>query len=155
MKRLVAIGISLVVGAAVVGATATAAVSTPQPAPASALFASVPEGGFPDAFPFGQCTWWAAYNRHVEWGGNAGDWILNAEAAGTPTASQPSVGAIAVYGPSSGYSEFGHVAVVTAVSARDYTVSEMNYLGWGRVDTRTIAWPDPRALGFIPLRVGG
>jgi hypothetical protein len=37
----------------------------------------------------------------------------------------------------------GHVAVVTAVTPTSYTVSEMNYLGEGVVDARTVPWPDP------------
>ena len=123
----------------------------PHPAPATALFLWVPAGGFPDGFPFGQCTWWAAYNRHVTWNGNAGDWLANASAQGVATSDTPTVGAIAVYRPGGHYSVYGHVAIVSAVSAHSYTVSEMNAVGWGRVSTREIARPDPEALGFIPL----
>src|SRR5439155_24721905 len=46
---------------AVVGSAAGATAAAPQTAPAKELFAWVPRGGFPDRFPFGQCTWWAAY----------------------------------------------------------------------------------------------
>src|SRR5439155_13902219 len=58
---------------AVIGSAAGATAAAPRTAPASEVFAWVPPGGFPDRFPFGQCTWWAAYNRRVTWGGNAGD----------------------------------------------------------------------------------
>jgi surface antigen len=44
-----------------------------------------------------------------------------------------------------------HVAVVIAVTATAYTVSEMNFIGWGQVSTRSIPWPDPRVEGFIPI----
>jgi len=115
----------------------------------------VPPGGYPDRFPYGQCTWWVAYNRRVTWGGNAGDWLSNARAQGLMTATIPSLGGIAVYEPGNGYSTYGHVAVVIATAAGSYTVSEMNYLGWGRVDTRTVAWPDPQVEGFIPLSGDG
>ena len=136
-------------------AAPTVAISTaPRPAPAAALFASIPAGGFPDRFPYGQCTWWAAYNRHVTWSGNAREWLVNARAQGLGTSALPSVGAVVVYIPGSGYSELGHVAIVIALSSSSYTVSEMNFLGWGEVNTRSVGWPDPHVSGFIPL-LGG
>jgi surface antigen len=119
------------------------------------LFSWVPPGGYPDRFPYGWCTWWAAYNRHVTWNGNAGDWLANASAQGFHTQLTPTVGAIAVYRPGSGYSQLGHVAIVVAVSAATYTVSEMYFISFGEVNTRTIWWPDPHIDGFIPLQGGG
>jgi surface antigen len=135
-----------------IGSTAGAVATAPRPSPAHALFASVPPGGYSDHFPYGQCTWWAAYNRLVTWNGNAGDWLANAAAQDVEISTTPTVGAIAVYPPQPGYSSYGHVAVVVAVTAASYSVSEMNYLGWGRVDQRTIAWPDSKVAGFIPLQ---
>ena len=79
---------------AVVGSAAAAFPAAPHAAPRP-LFAWVPAGGFPDRFPFGQCTWWAAYNRHVTWGGNARDWFVNAAWQGVATSEVPSIGAIA------------------------------------------------------------
>lgn len=114
-------------------------------------FAWVPPDGYPNHFPFGQCTWWAAHNRLVTWNGNAGDWLANAQAWGVPTTSLPSVGAIAVYRPGGTYSIYGHVAIVVAVAPTFYVVSEMNAPHWGEVSTREIRWPDPEAAGFIPL----
>ena len=150
---LVALFILAAIPAAI--AAPTVAISTaPRPAPAAPLFASIPAGGFPDRFPYGQCTWWAAYNRHVTWSGNAEDWLVNARAQGVETSALPSLGAIVVYRPGSGYSELGHVAIVIALSSSSYTVSEMNFLGWGEVNTRSVGWPDRHVSGFIPL-VGG
>ena len=137
----------------IVGATAAAISTAPQPAPANRLFPWVPEDGYRDAFPYGQCTWWAAYNRRVTWNGNAADWLPNAQAQGVVTSQVPTAGAIAVYARVGPYSlRYGHVAVVISVNPGAYTVSEMNFIGWGRVSTRVIAWPDPRVEGFIPLR---
>jgi surface antigen len=136
---------------AIIGAPVAAVAVAPHAAPSAAPFSWVPAGGFPNRFPFGQCTWWAAYNRRVTWGGNAGDWLTNAGAAGVPISPEPSFGAIVVYWPGGRYSPLGHVAVVTAVSPSTYTVSEMNAAaGWGQVSTRTIRWPDPDVQGFIP-----
>ena len=80
------------------------------------------------------------------------DWLRNAQAQGVRTADQPSVGAVAVYRPGGLYSDYGHVAVVTAVAPSSYTVSEMNAPRWGQVSTRMVPWPDPGVQGFIPLR---
>ncbi len=136
---------------AMVGSAAAAVATAPHQPPAPPLFSWVPSGGFLDPFPYGQCTWWAAYNRRVSWSGNAADWLANAKAQGVPTSEAPSVGAIAIYRPGGDYSAYGHVAIVIAVAPRSYTVSEMNALGWGRVSTRVLRWPDPQVQGFIPL----
>ena len=139
---------------AVVGGSVGAVAAAPRASPATPLVDWVPAGGFPNAFPFGQCTWWAAYNHPVTWSGNAADWLANARAQGGPTSDAPSVGAVAVYRPGGPYSVYGHVALVTAVASGSYTVSEMNGAGgWGRVSTREVAWPDPWVAGFIPVRV--
>ena len=151
MKLLLTGLILLVTFPALVGSAAATIATAPHPAPAVRLFSWVPPDGYPDHFPYGQCTWWAAYNRHVTWNGNAGDWLTTASAQGLHTQLTPGVGAIAVYRPGSGYSQYGHVAVVIAVSSTTYTVSEMNFIGWGRVSTRTVTWPDPHLEGFIPL----
>src|SRR5207245_2450617 len=130
MKLLVAL-VLLLTFPAVVGGAAVVAAAAPHAAPAPALFPWVPAGGFPDGFPFGQCTWWAAYNRRVSWRGNAGDWLVNAQAQGVATSDYPSVGAIAVYRPGGDYSSYGHVAIVVAVTPHSYTVSVMNATTWG------------------------
>jgi hypothetical protein len=155
MKMLLAGLILLVTFPAVVGAAAATMATAPHSAPAVRLFSWVPPGGYPDHFPYGQCTWWAAYNRHVSWNGNAADWLANASAQGFHTQLTPTVGAIAVYRPGSGYSQLGHVAVVVGVASTAYTVSEMNFTGWGEVNTRAVRWPDPHIAGFIPLPEGG
>jgi hypothetical protein len=117
--------------------------------PLSPLFGWVPPGGYPDAFPAGQCTYWVAYNVRVTWNGNAREWLASARAQGYATSATPSVGSIVVWegGPYDPHD--GHVAVVTAVAGDLYTVSEMNFLGAGVVDMRSIHDPDPYALGFI------
>ncbi len=152
MKLALAITLLLLLLGGATGSAAGAAATAPREAPADPLFSSVPAGGHTNNFPFGQCTWWAAYNREVTWTGNARDWLANAQAQDVPTSDAPSVGAIAVFRPGGEYSLYGHVAVVVAVDSSTYTVSEMNaYAGWGRVDTRTIARPDPQVQGFIPV----
>jgi hypothetical protein len=164
VKYLVVAVLLLVTAPAVIGGVAvsvaaptpaTGASTPPRPAAIAPLFPWVPAGGYPDRFPFGQCTWWAAYNRRVTWNGNAGAWLANAAAQGVPTSNRPSVTAIVDYRPGSAYSSFGHVAIVIGATPTTYTVSEMNYSAWGRVDTRTVAWPDPNVSGFILLEGTG
>ncbi len=147
MRTVAAVCCGVLMLAAVGGAATGAAAGTAAPTP---LFASVPTSGYPDRFPFGECTWWAAYNHPVSWSGDAGAWLQNARAAGAATSDVPSVGAIAVYAPGGPYSALGHVAIVIAVDAQSYRVSEMHAPDWGAVREREIAWPDPHALGFIP-----
>jgi CHAP domain/Transglycosylase SLT domain len=125
------------------------------------LFSWVPAGGFPGIRRFtgaeDQCTFYAAYQwagrngQGVTWSGNAADWVQNAINQGYLVSSTPTVGAIAAWGAQSGYSSFGHVAIVTSVTPSDYTVAEQNYLGPGKVDQRRIPLPDARINGFIPL----
>lgn len=151
MRLLLPIVISTLLLPTLVGGAAVSIAAAPSAAPFAPLFSWVPKGGYPDRFPFGQCTWWAAFNREVTWGGDARDWLANAEAADVATNALPSVGAIAVYRPGGQYSVLGHVAIVTAVDAYAYTVSEMNAPRWGVVSSRVITWPDPAVRGFIPV----
>jgi len=140
---------------AVVGSAAGALAAAPHTVSTetkTADFRWVPPDGYPNHFPFGQCTWWAAHNRLVTWNGNARDWLANAQARGVATTGLPSVGAIVVYRPGGTYSAYGHVAIVVAVAPTSYIVSEMNAPQWGKGTTRQIRWPDPEAAGFIPLQ---
>jgi peptidoglycan DL-endopeptidase CwlO len=106
-------------------------------------------------WPWGQCTWFVALRRAemgepVTWGGDAWEWLANAEAQGKPTSSAPLPGEIVVYRRGGPYDpRYGHVALVVAVSPTGYTVSEANYSGLGVIDMRSIAWPDPHVAGFI------
>jgi hypothetical protein len=116
------------------------------------VFPEVPPGGFPHAgYVPGNCTWWVAHNRLVPGSlGDAWQWLGDAAVAGFATSAQPALGAVVVYKREGGYSSLGHVAIVIAISATDFTVSEMNYLGLGIVDERESPWPDPAHVeGFI------
>lgn len=93
------------------------------------------------SFPWGWCTWYVASRRHVPWGGNAGTWLYHAKAYGANIGRVPKVGAIMV----SGESRYGHVGVVESVGGGSFTISEMNYKGFGVVDKRTI----PTGAGFV------
>ncbi|MDO8529459.1 MAG: LysM peptidoglycan-binding domain-containing protein [bacterium] len=96
-------------------------------------------------FPYGYCTWYVAQRRYVPWGGNAGTWLYHAKSAGYRTGKTPQVGAIMV----SSESWWGHVAIVESVSGGSFTVSEMNYKGWGKTSRRVISTSSRAVKGFI------
>jgi surface antigen len=102
-------------------------------------------GGSGHRFPYGYCTWYVAQRRYVPWGGNAISWLSNARASGKPTGRTPRPGAIMV----SGESRWGHVALVESVNGSSFTISEMNYAGFGKKSTRTLSANSAVVRGFI------
>lgn len=96
-------------------------------------------------FPWGWCTWYVASKRHVPWGGNAGTWLYHAKAYGANIGRAPRPGAIMVTGESG----YGHVGIVESVKGDSFTVSEMNYKGFGVVSRRTISAKAGMIKGFI------
>ncbi len=109
----------------------------------SAYQGQIDEGGH--LFPWGYCTWYLATKVSIPWGGNANQWLYNARVDGVATGSQPVRGAVVVMN----ISRYGHVAYVEHVGDGGFTVSEMNYSAFGRVDTRWILDSDPLIRGFI------
>lgn len=80
----------------------------------------------------GYCTYYVK-NRRPDIGnqwGNANQWLYSAQAAGYATGPTPVPGAIAVQG--------NHVAYVESVQGDTATISEMNYGGLWRMNTRTV-----------------
>jgi surface antigen len=130
-------------------------------APAGALIASFfvdaqdgvpsvpPQTPLHDGFPYGQCTYYVATRRAVNWSGNAINW-WGAARGKRPEGRLPVQGAIVVFN----IGWVGHVAYVEHVNLDGtFEISEMNYHadggGWGRVDYRTISSSDPSIAGFI------
>jgi len=99
-----------------------------------------------NGYPYGYCTYYAATRRAIpsSWG-NAGQWINSAKRAGFSTGGQPVPGAIVV----TRESWWGHVAYVESVSGGSFTVSEMNYNGWGVINSRTMSVNDGAIKGFV------
>ncbi len=97
-------------------------------------------------FPYGWCTWYVSQKRFVPWGGNAGTWLYNAKSMGYRTGRTPQVGSIMVTTENRFY---GHVALVERVSGDSITVSEMNYVAWGKVSRRTLSASSRAIKGFI------
>lgn len=97
-------------------------------------------------FPYGYCTWYVAQKRYVPWSGNAGTWLYKAKAMGYKTGRTPAVGSIVVTTENRYY---GHVALVEKVSGGTITVSEMNYVGWGKTNKRTLSTSSRAIKGYI------
>lgn len=104
------------------------------------------DNGTGHIFPWGYCTWYVATKVHVPWGGNAKNWLANAQAYGAITSKTPAVGAIVV---TTDNKKYGHVAIVESVSEGGFTVSEMNYQKFGKVNTRFIPNNSRIIRGFI------
>lgn len=103
------------------------------------------KAGTGHGFPYGYCTWYVAQKRYVPWGGNAGTWLYHAKVQGYKTGKAPKAGAIIV----TSESWWGHVGIVEKISGNNVTISEMNYRGWGKRSTRTIAANSRVIKGYI------
>jgi len=120
-------------------------VSTSSTAVARSYVSSDSHAGAGHRFPYGYCTWYVAQRKYVPWGGNAGAWLSNARASGKATGRTPQPGAIVV----TGESRWGHVAIVESVKGNSFTISEMNYAGFGKKSTRTLSASSRVVKGFI------
>ena len=129
---------------------------SPKPKPATANSDKVNSGGVSQPkiinngtghlFPWGYCTWYVASKVNVPWGGNAKNWLTNAKAYGAVISNTPAIGAIVV---TTDNKRYGHVAYIESVDERGFTVSEMNYEKFGRVNTRWINKNSPTIRGYI------
>jgi surface antigen len=102
------------------------------------------------SYPYGQCTWWVAQKRAVPSWGNAVDWINNAVAAGYEVCPGrycvPRIGAIIYL---KGHRIYGHVAYVERIEGGKVIFSEMNYIGLGRMNYRSLKMTDVLIQGYI------
>jgi len=119
--------------------------SNRQNEPAAPRVRITPSYGGPNNFPWGYCTWWVASRRSVPWSGNAWQWYYNAQGMGYSTGKVPAPGSIMV----SWESPIGHVAYVESVNGDSFTISEMNYQGYGIVNRRTVSPGGVPLIGFI------
>lgn len=100
-------------------------------------------------FYWGNCTWYVAQYKNVNWGGNANQWLANARAAGHSTGSNPTAGAIIAFNGRGYNPYYGHVGIVTEVTDSHLIISDMNYRALGEVTTRKIPRNDRSIQGFI------
>lgn len=94
----------------------------------------------------GQCTWLVNKYRHFPGPmGNGGQYLSSARSYGLATGSIPQVGAVIV----TAESWYGHVGLVVGVSGGEITIKEMNYLGQGQIDERTMSANSGYIKGYI------
>lgn len=100
-------------------------------------------------FYWGNCTWYVAKYKTVNWGWNANMWLKNAQAKWRTTWQTPVLWAIVVldgrwYNP-----RYGHVAIVMDIKWDSIIVSDMNYRRLNEVTYRKISKKDRAIKGYI------
>jgi peptidoglycan hydrolase CwlO-like protein len=116
-----------------------------------AVYSGYPNlGPYPDDYPQGQCTWFAASEAYIDWSANADGWIAGDANSPHPypIGMTPQVGSIVVWRGGGAYSSLGHVAWVVAVSGSAFTVDEVNYVSPYDEDQRYVPNTDG-VMGFL------
>ncbi len=100
-------------------------------------------------FAPGNCTWYVAQNKTVNWRWNAKQWLKNARAAGAKTGLKPAIGAIVQFS-GRGYNRYyGHVGIVVDYTDDDIIVKDMNYRALYEVTIRKVPRNDETIDGYI------
>lgn len=119
----------------------------------------VTAGDVGNAYPYGQCTWWA-YERRHQLGkfsgshfGDAKSWASSASALGYPVDNTPmQQGDILVFmpGQEGAHGYYGHVAVVEQVNPDgSILISESNVRGLGTVTNRVFTAEQAKTFHYI------
>jgi len=134
-------------------ATPTAAYSAPVAAKSNYV---APSGSYTltwrapkHTFYWGNCTWYVAQYKNVNWGGNANQWLTNARAKGHATGSNAQLWAIVQLGGRGYNPYYGHVAIVTGIEGGNLIISDMNYRALWEVTTRKVPINDRSIQGYI------
>ncbi len=102
------------------------------------------------SYPYGQCTWWVAQKRAIPAWGHAYMWIDNAAATGYNVCRGrycvPQVGAVVYL---RGHRVYGHVAYVERIEGDQVVFSEMNYIGLGKMNYRSLNVNSSIIQGYI------
>lgn len=105
-------------------------------------------------YAYGYCTYYA-FNKRAEIGrpigsnwGNATTWASLARASGFRVDKTPEAGAIIQN--SGGWNGYGHVGFVERVNPDgSLFVSDMNYVGWNKISTRTVSASQVSLYNYI------
>jgi len=98
---------------------------------------------------WGNCTWYVASYKWVNWRGNANQWMRNASAKGHATGSNPSIWAIVQFAGRWYNPYYGHVGIVIDMTSTHIIVSDMNYRRLGEVTTRKVPINDRTIQWYI------
>ena len=124
----------------------------PQPVKKSYTRSAVPKstnytGGWlyplkwrkPFSWAYGNCTYYVASYKNVNWRWNANQWLYRARAKWHPTWNYARAWAIIVLGWSWYNPYYGHVGIVRSVWKNHLIISDMNYRAYNQVTVRKIA----------------
>ena len=97
----------------------------------------------------GNCTWYVASYKNVNWRGNANQWMRNAAAKWHAIGYRASVGAIVQFSGRGYNPYYGHVGIVVDMTSTHIIVSDMNYRAKYEVTTRKVPIGDPSIQWYI------
>lgn len=100
-------------------------------------------------FYWGNCTWYVAKYKSVNWWGNANQWLRNAQAKWHATGKTPTLWSIVVLNGRWYNPRYGHVAIVMDIKSDHLIVSDMNYRRLGEVTTRKMPKNDRAIMWYI------
>lgn len=100
-------------------------------------------------FYWGNCTWYVAQYKNVNWSGNAKDWLRNAKSKGHSTGSTPWLWAIVVFHGKWYNPVYGHVWIVIDVTSTEIIVKDMNYRRLNEVTVRKVPKNDRAIQWYI------
>jgi len=89
-------------------------------------------------FYWGNCTWYVAQYKNVNWQWNANAWLTNAKRKWHKTGSTPTLWSIVVFDGRWYNPRYGHVWIVTDIKWSDIIVSDMNYRKINEVTYRRV-----------------
>ncbi|MCD5380758.1 CHAP domain-containing protein, partial [Candidatus Gracilibacteria bacterium] len=98
---------------------------------------------------YGNCTYYVASYKNVNWRGNANQWLYRARAKGHATGNYAKAGAIIVLGGRGYNTYYGHVGIVRSVEKNHLIISDMNYRAYNQVTVRKIARYGSHVKGYI------
>ncbi|MDQ7009014.1 MAG: LysM peptidoglycan-binding domain-containing protein [Candidatus Gracilibacteria bacterium] len=98
---------------------------------------------------WGNCTYYVASYKNVNWRGNANQWMRNAKAKGHATGMSAVNGSIVVLGGKGYNRRYGHVAIIREVGKDYLIVSDMNYRRLNQITVRKIKRYGSHIKGYI------
>lgn len=102
-------------------------------------------------FYWGNCTWYVAQYKNVDWSWNAKDWLRNARSKWHKTSNIASVWSIIVFNWRWYNPVYWHVWIVTWITWNNLIISDMNYRRLWEVTSRKISKNDWAIRWFIQV----
>lgn len=101
------------------------------------------------SFAWGNCTWYVAQYKDVNWSWNAKDWLYNASAKWHSTWSTPAVWSIIVFNGLWYNPRYWHVWIVIDIVDDELIIKDMNYRRLNEVTVRKVDKNDRSIKWYI------